>query len=147
MNQKRKNYIREYQRKWLAARRQEAIELLGGKCKKCGNTENLEFDHIDRNSKLSHSIWSWSYERRKAELDKCQLLCYSCHLTKSTSVGDLQSKDSTKHVWLTFNGKTMVALQWSKFLNIPSSTIYNRINRGCSVEQILTTKPRKVHSP
>jgi len=30
----------------------EALDILGGKCIKCGSLENLEFDHIDPSSKL-----------------------------------------------------------------------------------------------
>ena len=32
-------------------RRKILIERLGGKCVKCGTTENLQFDHIDPNTK------------------------------------------------------------------------------------------------
>jgi hypothetical protein len=51
----------------------------------CGSFENLEIDHIDPGDK-EHSIgsvWSWSKERREAELKKCQVLCRSCHRAKT----------------------------------------------------------------
>jgi len=65
--------------------RQIYIDQLGGKCIKCGSTDNLEFDHIDPTTKL-YKIQSILYnpELLKIELAKCQLLCFSCHIEKST---------------------------------------------------------------
>ena len=78
---------REYQRKWLLERREKAIEYLGGCCVTCGSVEELEFDHIDRSLK-SHSVStliSRRWEVLQEELDKCQLLCYTCHKEKTIS--------------------------------------------------------------
>ena len=72
---------REYQKKWRAQRRQQYFE--GKCCAYCGSTENLELDHIDPSTKESHAIWTWSKERREAELAKCQPLCHDCHFQKS----------------------------------------------------------------
>lgn len=78
----RREYQRDYQRKWMAARR---LDFFTGKsCARCGSTKNLELDHIDPATKVSHRIWSWSEVRRQAELAKCQVLCHSCHQHKST---------------------------------------------------------------
>lgn len=81
---------REYQRKWMAKRRQRGIEFLGGKCKVCGSVENLEFDHIDPATKHPllrqnnwSGFWSWSWVRVIEELMKCQLLCHDCHAQKT----------------------------------------------------------------
>jgi 5-methylcytosine-specific restriction endonuclease McrA len=68
-------------------RRLEHIKYLGGKCVKCGITERLEFDHINKESK-EFSIGSrvaMKTNKLKEELDKCQLLCYDCHLEKTLS--------------------------------------------------------------
>jgi len=82
---------RAYQREWMAKRRRKALALLGGKCVRCGSTEDLEFDHIDPTTK-DHRLrgrlrqgfpWSWSWTRILAELDKCQLLCEPCHERKT----------------------------------------------------------------
>lgn len=56
-----------------------------GPCKRCGSWEKLELDHIDRNTKQHHAIWSWSQQRREVELAKCQVLCNSCHKIKTAS--------------------------------------------------------------
>ena len=66
-------------------RRKEAVDLLGGKCVVCGSTENLEFDHIDPQTKKKTiaKIWGYSKETFLKEINKCQLLCRKCHEEKS----------------------------------------------------------------
>lgn len=54
-----------------------------GPCRKCGSWEDLEVDHVDPVCKVSHNVWSWSEERRTAELLKCQPLCEKCHMAKT----------------------------------------------------------------
>jgi 5-methylcytosine-specific restriction endonuclease McrA len=63
----------------------EAISSLGGKCVKCGATEDLEIDHVNPAEKsfTVSMLWSVSKERFEAELSKCQLLCKKCHNEKS----------------------------------------------------------------
>lgn len=77
---------RKYQREWMAKRR--AAYLADKTCVRCGTTKNLQIDHIDRMTKVTHRVWSWSEARRLAELAKCQVLCYPCHYTKSIECGD-----------------------------------------------------------
>lgn len=72
---------REYAREWVARRRAEFFA--DKRCVRCGSTDNLTLDHIDPRLKISHNIWSWSAERRTAEIAKCQVLCVSCHKTKT----------------------------------------------------------------
>ena len=83
--QKHKEKRRQYTRERRQNRRKILIEHLGGKCKGCGTTENLQFDHLDRTQK-SFTIakcLDYSMEKLIAEVDKCQLLCYNCHEVKS----------------------------------------------------------------
>lgn len=77
---------RAYQRTWLQKRR--SIVFDGRQCVKCGGMEKLELDHIDPTQKISHSIWSWSEERRTEELAKCQILCKKCHQKKTSQDND-----------------------------------------------------------
>lgn len=76
---------REFGKRWIAKRRSEAITQLGGKCEHCGSKENLEFDHIDRKSKVCNisTLWTRTKEFRDIELRKCQLLCCECHKIKT----------------------------------------------------------------
>lgn len=73
---------REYQREWIARRRQEWLDE-NGPCILCGGDNELQVDHIDPNTKISHRVWSWSDERRNTELAKCRVLCSRCHKEKS----------------------------------------------------------------
>ena len=68
--------IRERRERWLAA---------NGPCAQCGSLNELEVDHVDPATKVSHGVWSWSEPRRTAELAKCQVLCRVCHQKKTTS--------------------------------------------------------------
>lgn len=68
---------RAYQREWCRQKRANA--LLGRCCAECGATADLEFHHVDPSEKLSHRIWGWSPDRIAKELDKCVVLCASCH--------------------------------------------------------------------
>jgi 5-methylcytosine-specific restriction endonuclease McrA len=72
---------KEYQRKWIAARRAEYLS--DKSCVVCGSTDRLEVDHINPEEKISHNVWSWRQERRDKELAKCQILCFEHHKQKS----------------------------------------------------------------
>jgi hypothetical protein len=60
--------------------KEEAKEKLGGKCVWCGTNENLEFDHIDPAQKqFTISAFPCSLELWWKEVEKCRLLCKTCH--------------------------------------------------------------------
>lgn len=83
--EKNRAYMREYmQRRWKA-RRAAAIAFLGKRCRKCGVSYPLEFDHIDPKTK-KHVISKFTSLNEVAfweEIRKCQLLCTDCHQKKS----------------------------------------------------------------
>lgn len=64
-----------------------AVTSLGGKCGKCGATRGLQFDHIDRSTKVQAiaKMWSWAKAKVDKELAKCQLLCERCHRAKTSA--------------------------------------------------------------
>lgn len=72
---------REFNRKWVAKRRAEFFK--DKVCIKCGSSENLELDHVDRSTKVTNHIWSWCKEKREIEIKKCQVLCHPCHKEKT----------------------------------------------------------------
>ena len=72
-----------YNRRWRQIRRGHWL-WENGPCQRCGSWTDLEVDHIDPTTKVSHSVWSWSKPRRMRELAKCQVLCRTCHQEKST---------------------------------------------------------------
>ena len=85
MNDKRREYLKAYQREWRRKRRQDWIDSQGGKCVQCGSPDALEIDHIDRSTKEYNitEIWNRSQTIRDNELAKCQLLCTPCHQHKT----------------------------------------------------------------
>jgi 5-methylcytosine-specific restriction endonuclease McrA len=75
---------REYQRLWMLERRKSVIISLGGKCVNCGSIDSLEIDHLEPSIKtfgVSQLLSSPEYLKR--ELQKCQVLCESCHKEKT----------------------------------------------------------------
>jgi 5-methylcytosine-specific restriction endonuclease McrA len=82
-----KEKISEYNKKYYDKNKAYCIEYLGGKCVKCGDIHNLQFDHIKREGKkyeISRRVHQ-DFIILKEELDKCQLLCPLCHLDKTAS--------------------------------------------------------------
>ena len=58
--------------------------LKRGPCSDCGKRFNpwqMDFDHRDRETKVSHISRLWRFGRSKllAELEKCDLVCANCH--------------------------------------------------------------------
>ena len=84
MVKNRAAYQRDYNKAWKAARRKRLIEMLGGKCVRCGATEDLEFDHIDPSTKNFDiaAMLSRAWAALVEEAAKCQLLCKPCHVSK-----------------------------------------------------------------
>lgn len=80
-----KTYMAERRRR----RRVKATEYLGGKCVQCGSTIDLQFDHIDPNTKdfeiSKAKALDGPWERLEEELKKCQLLCELHHIDKTRS--------------------------------------------------------------
>lgn len=72
--------LREYQARWMADRRRAF--LADKVCVECGSDDHLELDHVDPGQKVSHRIWSWTQERRDAEIAKCRVLCRGCHVER-----------------------------------------------------------------
>lgn len=80
----------EYNKAAVAKRRKKvrlmAIEYGGGQCQICGYKKcnrALSFHHKDPSKKdfgLSAEGLTRSWEKTKAELDKCILVCANCHM-------------------------------------------------------------------
>lgn len=77
----RDGYFRDIYR----ARKKAVIDYLGGKCARCGSTESLEVDHIDKTQKTREVSRHLSMKHNRDEFDKCQLLCVTCHRAKTGS--------------------------------------------------------------
>ena len=93
---------RRYQREWVARRRQAWLDE-NGPCVRCGSADELEVDHVDPEKKVSHRVWSWSAERRDAELSKCQVLCGECHAKKTIEMLTVETPHGT-HSGYSYHG-------------------------------------------
>jgi 5-methylcytosine-specific restriction endonuclease McrA len=80
--------MNEYMKRRWKKRRSIAVEYLGSKCVTCGSSENLDFDHINPETKICSiaKASSFSEERFWQEVDKCQLLCKEHHIEKHRGV-------------------------------------------------------------
>lgn len=89
-------YMKEYMLKRYHTRRNLLLDSLGAKCSKCGSVDrnDLEVDHIDRTQKTFDVARLWSVNEKlfKSEIDKCQLLCSTCH--KSKTLVDMGLQDA-----------------------------------------------------
>lgn len=69
----------EYQKNWIKKRREDFFK--DKICEKCGSSYKLELHHKNPKEKETHKIWSWSKEKREAELKKCVVWCEKCHIS------------------------------------------------------------------
>ena len=53
---------------------------------------------------------------------------------------EVQQNNKRNNRFITYKGKTQTIAQWSKELDLPFSTIKNRMNRNLSPEKILSKK-------
>jgi len=78
-----------------------AIEYKGGACQLCDYSKchgALEFHHLNRSDKkfgIGDKGYTRSWEKVKAELDKCLLVCSNCHREIESGVSSFASKDAS----------------------------------------------------
>ena len=97
---------REYLKRAVIKRRkllkQKALEYKGGRCELCGYNrcgDALEFHHLDPKEKdfaVSGSGITRAWEKVKAELDKCTLVCANCHRERHQKERSLVEKSASE---------------------------------------------------
>lgn len=55
----------------------------------------------------------------------------------------IQSRNTSKNVFITFNGETMCLIDWAEYLKIDYKALCKRYYRGWSVERMLTEPAKK----
>ena len=91
----RAEYMREAVKRRRKKLREMAREHLGGKCALCGYNKcqrALSFHHKDNSKKefgLSARGLTRSWEKIKAEIEKCVLLCSNCHMEVHDGISQL----------------------------------------------------------
>lgn len=81
-------YMRGYQKARYEKRRTGFIEELGGVCVQCNSVDELEFDHINPDTKsfnVAKKMANGAIAVLREEIAKCQLLCKKCHKKKSVA--------------------------------------------------------------
>lgn len=96
-NGARKRRCKKCRTEAVAKRRKKVKQLLveykGGKCERCGYKkciEALDFHHKDDSTKsfgISSKGHTYSLNKGKAEVDKCELLCANCHREAHSELG------------------------------------------------------------
>lgn len=61
------------------------LELLGNKCCKCGSSDNLVFHHEEVPEFRIAGSLTLSVEKLTLELEKCILVCHTCHWKEHTA--------------------------------------------------------------
>lgn len=78
------------------AKKLKSINHLGGKCVNCGETEQfkLTFHHMIPNEKeyKVSDLFCKSWDVVKKEIEKCELLCFNCHMEKHYGQKDRKNK-------------------------------------------------------
>jgi|GEM_PF-476901 len=78
--------------------RDMALEYKGGACQICGYNKSkraLSFHHINPDTKefgISYRGFTRSWDKTRAELDKCILLCMNCHMEVHDGITKLPIK-------------------------------------------------------
>ena len=84
----RRTKRRDYTDRRLACRsrrKEKCIEILGGKCERCGYSKSLKaltFHHRDPSTKKENisKMLERPWNEILIELEKCALLCFNCHM-------------------------------------------------------------------
>lgn len=68
----------KFQNEWMKKRRLDWIAQ-NGPCA-CGSADGLRVVHVNPDTRKTSQVWSWSEERRNAELAKCKAMCRECRI-------------------------------------------------------------------
>lgn len=81
---------------WRRRTKAKAVAEKGGACERCGYAKSMRaliFHHVGQKSfAISNSPQSW--DKIKAELAKCQLLCLNCH----AEIHDSEHSDTARKI-------------------------------------------------
>jgi len=80
-------------------KKKELVDMKGGACKKCGYSRCLRaltFHHKDPSKKSfsldTRNVRCTKWERLVEEVEKCELLCFNCHMEEHDEYDDKNAK-------------------------------------------------------
>lgn len=126
---------RGYQRAWIAARRESWISE-HGPCTDCKGWYDLQVDHKDAATKVSHRVWSWAAARREAELAKCVVRCRLCHVKKTAAAKEHPRGEAHRCALLTVD-----AVRFIRASTLPRKALAARF--GVSPNTIKSVRQRQ----
>lgn len=77
-----KEYMKEYGKKRYDERRKLIMDANHNRCGTCGKTQNLKIlpkKEFEGDGKRYDKSYTWKKAEFEAAIEKCRLLCYSCH--------------------------------------------------------------------
>lgn len=133
-------------------RRQKFIDLLGGKCERCGSTRNLHFDHKNpskKEFKIPDKIDA-PEDILLAEVKKCRLLCADCHRQKTREKGEHgqpAAKHGTLHMYRKYkcrcNKCRQAVSDYNRRKRMESLSSIVILTKIASGEEVYTFVPKK----
>jgi hypothetical protein len=129
---------RQAQREWYASRRRHWLAM-NGPCRCKAPAE--EVHHREQHKKVSHRVWSWSSERRAAELQKCDALCRPCHLQESKKQRPPTRIHGTRAMYVQGRCRCDACrkanseyAKWTRSLNaFPSPILVSEMKKSCQM--------------
>ncbi len=94
-NKKRRRQITQQRLNAKYKIKKKCIDYLGGKCVKCDYDKcirALTFHHTNPDNKICDvcKLFDRRWEILKSELDKCQLLCFNCHMEEEERLYEIK---------------------------------------------------------
>jgi hypothetical protein len=136
----RKNKVKEGNKTLKWAKKLKAIELLGSKCKICGdnNIFHFVFHHNDMEDKeyIISQNWDKQWSVIEKEIKKCTLLCDNCHRELHYNNNETEKRRNTKELIVNYRGNKCEICGYNKCLSALTFHHTNKDDKEYSIGKI-----------